>query len=228
MAVRVVVDRYMAFGGPNVAFKAGDGFVAGPTDQGTFAIAYCAPHSSARYGKYSKIRWGSPLRETSPGNVEVLHEGAWRKLSSFSMAPSVDEIKEYNFDLYGEREVPKTWVFNDFGHLTCYYFKDLNKNGKIDGKEKVHGEFIHTTPDNEAQTAKGEDVVLEESHGCIHVKPADIDDMDTKKYLNRGTLLVVHSYSSKAPMEMPSKGKKPFEVHFYPGVHWMIVFGERA
>ncbi len=226
MARQVVIDTYVAAGGPRTATLGSDGFEAGPTDEGTFVISYYGQHSSTRYPTFSKIRWGSPLRETVPGKVEVLHEGAWRKLDSFPHAPSVDEIKNYNYSLYGRHEVPKSWVFNDFGHLTCYYFKDLNNNRKQDKSEPIHPEFIHTTPVNEAQTAKGAPVTLEPSHGCIHIAPASIDDMKKKGYMAKGTTLVVHSYDAKAPSLVLSKGKKPFEVHFYPGAHWIVVFGQ--
>lgn len=224
---KVIVDRYLAMGGPAEARTGRDGFEAGPTDAGTFVIAYCGKHSSSRYPTWSKIRWGSPLREAPDGHVDVLHDGKWRRLDSLPDAPAVDDLKARYLELYGEFAVPKTWVFNDFGHLTCYYFKDTNKNRVLDGKEVIHGEFLHTTPDNEAQAAAGDDVKLGPSHGCIHIAPAHIDEMLTKGYLTKGTTLVVHAYTDAAPLDEPvAPGKRPFEVHFYPGSEHILVFGQ--
>lgn len=62
-------------------------------------------------------------------------------------------------------------VFNGFGHLTVYLYRDRNNNGRMDANDGIHGEFVHATPDNEAQEALGDDVELLESHGCVHVKP---------------------------------------------------------
>jgi hypothetical protein len=222
----VMVDQYKAVGGPANTSTGRDGFEAGPTDAGTYALSYCGQHSSARYPNWSKIRWGSPLRERTPGDVEVLHDGKWQKLSSLT-SESIDMIKNYHFRLYGTRALPKTWVFNDFGHLTCYYFEDVNKNRKLDGKEKLSGEFIHTTPINEAQTSRGQAVGLEPSHGCIHVMPRDVDDMRAKGYLAKGTTVVVHDYSARSRIASPSsRAKKPFEVHFYPGDQTIVVYGQ--
>lgn len=223
----VVVDAYLAVGGPPAARGGSDGFEAGPTDAGTFVIAYTGLHSSARYPAWSAIRWGSPLREAGGGVIEVLHDGKWRRLDSFPSAPDVESLKQRYLELYGEYALPKTWVFNDFGHMTVYYFKDLNKNKRLDGKEVIHGEFLHTTPDNEAQAARGEAIDLRESHGCVHVAPADIDDMKKKGYLDKGNTLVVHGYDEGAPVDVPVEaGKKPFEVHFYPGSAQIFIFGK--
>jgi hypothetical protein len=226
---RVVVDRYLAVGGPAESRTGSDGYEAGPTDAGTFVIAYCGLHSSARYPTWSKIRWGSPLREAEGGHVEVLHDGKWRRLDSFPEAPSVEELKMRYQDLYGDYAVPSTWVFNDFGHQTCYYFKDLNRNRRLDGNEVIHGEFLHTTPDNEAQAQRGEEVRLAQSHGCIHIGPSDIDDLKQKGYVDRGNTFVVHEYTEEAPLDLPVEaGKKPFEVHFYPGSQHILIFGQSA
>jgi len=43
--------------------------------------------------------------------------------------------------------------------------------------------------------ALGDDVVLGESHGCVHVKPGDLDDMVKRRYLKNGSVVVVHRYA---------------------------------
>jgi hypothetical protein len=123
--------------------------------------------------------------------------------------------------------VPNKWVFNDFGHLTVYLYRDRNNNGRMDGNERIHGEFIHTTPGNEAEEAQGDDVVLGESHGCVHVKPADLDDMVNRRFLKNGRVVVVHRYAeSRIPYARPKIGHgAPYEVHFYPGLRQMCVVG---
>lgn len=130
--------------------------------------------------------------------------------------------------LYGRWTLPDRWVFNDFGHQTCYFFKDINHNRKLDDKESIHPEFIHTTPVVEAMTEQSvpiSAIELGESHGCIHVKPRDIDDMIIKGYLKKGNSMIVHSYIAKAPFGIGSRGRPPFEVHFYPGSKKLVIFG---
>jgi hypothetical protein len=56
------------------------------------------------------------------------------------------EIEECHHQLYRTRVLPSTWVFNDFGHVTCFLYKDLNRNRHRDPNEPIHGEFLHTTP----------------------------------------------------------------------------------
>jgi hypothetical protein len=90
-------------------------------------------------------------------------------------------------------------VFNDFGANAVRYFVDLNKNRKLDGREHLSGEMIHTTPENEAQDAKKETVTLAPSHGCIHVKPSDREALLKAGAFARGTDLVIHKYGEKVP-----------------------------
>jgi hypothetical protein len=226
----VTVDSYEAVGGPAIPVMGWDGFEAGPTDEGTYVVAYCAKHRSSRYRNYSSIPWGTPLRENN-GSLEVFINKRWQSLAIFSDL-SKDEILDEYGRLYNRRTLPSTWVFNDFGHLTCYFFKDLNDNGKLDWDkgEYIHGEFMHTTPDNEAETALSRtdntvQVILFESHGCIHVKPDDIDDMKRKGYLQRGYKIYIHKYSDTIVLPQSGLGQPPFELHFYPGMKKIIVKG---
>ena len=127
--------------------------------------------------------------------------------------------------------MPQTWVFNDFGHLTCYIAKDRNRNGRYDPStgEEVHGEFLHTTPLDEARSALNQSVKLTESHGCIHLKPLDIDGMVRDGHMRKNTRVVVHAYSEKSiPLQGRSHATPPFELHFYPGLQKTIVVGSAA
>lgn len=122
----------------------------------------------------------------------------WRPLSEVTSGTE-SEIRDYHQQLYGTHVIPKTWVFNDFGHRTCYFYRDRNRNGKRDPGERVHPEFFHTTPDDEADEAAGRDVTLSESHGCIHLKPVDIDELVKAGHMKRNTKVVIHRYDVKVP-----------------------------
>ncbi len=89
--------------------------------------------------------------------------------------------------------------------------------------------MIHTTPADEALTATGHQnqIQLGVSHGCIHVKPADIDDMIRKLYLAKGNHIIVHPYYEAAPHEPIRVANPPYEVHFYPFSQKIYIRGER-
>lgn len=224
MATKVLAATYAAVGGPKDPKMAADGFMAGPTDPGRYRVAYYGRHSSIRYPGFSTFLWGSPVKEEG-GKVLVMHRGAWTNVEKYGLNRA--QIVEFCDFLYGIAKVPKKWVFNSFGHLTCYLYRDLNNNGRMDGKEKIHGELIHTTPENEADDWLGMQVDLGDSHGCIHVKPADIDDMINRKFLKKGALVVVHRYDeARIPYAKPKIGHAaPYEVHFYPGMRQICAIG---
>jgi len=224
-SAKKIIATYDAVGGPAQPSMGNDGHMKSPTRQGEFVVASCGKHTSTRYPYWSKVPWGTPLRKER-GRLEVSMNGRWRSLSEYTSADEL-AITIRNSQLYGRFELPDKWIFNDFGHMTCYYFKDVNKNRKLDKNESLQGDFIHTTPDNESETKKSEDVILVESHGCIHVKPNDIDDMIKKGYLKKGNKIYVHGYSDPVPTDTGSTGRAPYELHFYPGPHKLIVQGGR-
>ena len=55
---KVLVKTYPGVGGPANKTMGHDGFQAGPTDAGEYAVASCAPHSSQRYPNWSRFRGG--------------------------------------------------------------------------------------------------------------------------------------------------------------------------
>jgi hypothetical protein len=227
MSNLVKVATFDAVGGPAASFNAPDGFSAGPTDQGTYLVSRCGKHSSPSYPEWSKIRWGSAIKEEG-GEIKVMHDGKWQLLKVVSPRMTKEALIQRNFDLYGKRELPTQWLFNDFGHMTCYFYKDKNNNRKLDAGEHIHREYFHTTPDDEAATAIGRPFTLAESHGCIHLKPKDIDAMIDKGYFKKGNKVVVHSYTATLPAwPQDATGTAPFEVHFYPGVKQVLVIGRR-
>ena len=96
-------------------------------------------------------------------------------------------------------DMPDTWVFNDFGPYAVRYFRDDNRNRKLDPGERLKGEMIHTTPDNEAQEAQNQPVQLIPSHGCVHIKPADRDRFLNLRASTPGYLFVVHAPTDVVP-----------------------------
>jgi hypothetical protein len=224
MASKVLVATYEGVGGPQTSALGGDGFEMGPTDAGTYRVAYCGRHSSTRYRGWSTFRWGAAVKEEA-GKVFVMHNGKWADIEDYGL--DRQQVTDYSRLLYGVEKVPKKWVFNDFGHMTCYLYRDLNNDGRMDGKERIHGEFIHTTPEDEANTRLGLAVQLGESHGCIHVKPGDIDEMIKRGFLAKNNVVVVHRYTeARIPFARPKNSHSaPYELHFYPGLFTVCVVG---
>jgi hypothetical protein len=235
-----IVAEFAAEGGPVSTGVDANGNRLGPTNKGKYVIARCGKHSNSRlYKTWSTLPWGTPLREHN-GDVEYKSDGSWKSLTdlwkklkvvpaAFTSADTKRDVQARHDELYGTQVVPTTWVFNDFGHMTCYYFKDLDGDRKLDkGTEKISSEFIHTTPDNEAQDALSQTIVLDKSHGCVHVKPDDIDTMMAKGYLAKGNTVVVHTYTDIPPIQPVENGRKPFQVHFYPGFGLIQVRGRKA
>jgi hypothetical protein len=166
MVQRVKVAMFEAVGGPSVLQKASDGYYAGPTDTGIYRMARCGKHSSPSYPDWSKIRWGSEIKEEGR-EIKVMHDGKWQLLKRVSPRITKENLMQRNLDLYGKYELPKSWLFNDFGHITCYFFRDKNGNRRLDKDlgEKIHTEYFHSTPVDEAATEAGKPVTLSESQG---------------------------------------------------------------
>lgn len=226
---KVRIKDYPAVGGPEIAGTDKQGFEAGPTDAGEYRVAYVGKHESRRYPEWSRVLWGTPLRKQKIDDKDVLQvqvNGTWKKLSELTPVTEAQIVEYYEF-LYGTRRVPDAWVFNDFGHLTVYLYVDKNRDGKRDAKtEPVHGEFIHTTPVDEANTALKRPVVLAESHGCVHVQPQDIDEMAKRGYLRKNTQVTVHPYHDRiVRFDRAINANPPWELHFYPGIKQFSVIG---
>ena len=83
MSIRRVVATFDAVGGPAALQKFPDGFWAGPTDAGVYRVARCGRHSSPSYPEWSKIRWGSEIKEEG-GSIFVKHDGRWQDLKVLS------------------------------------------------------------------------------------------------------------------------------------------------
>jgi hypothetical protein len=171
------------------------------TTAGTYIIYSYAPYKTKTWPN-SRMIWGTPLRAEPDGTVsyQASGNGKWLPLIDHrGRAFKPATLTTWYFELYGEYRFPPTWVFNDFGPWAVRYFRDKDHDGKLSRGEHLSGEMIHTTPDNEAETVKGGPVNLESSHGCIHVKPRERDELARVGAFKRGNKLVVHRYEARMP-----------------------------
>jgi hypothetical protein len=189
-----VIATFEAMGGPDAEVQSPI-MNAGPTDEGDFVFQAAAAYRTNTWA-WSRLAWGTKLIDKGSDIWYELPSGQYGSLQK-DTGLQRSEIIDQHLALYGVAAVPKTWVFNDFGPLAVRYFRDLNGNRKLDGNERLEGEMIHTTPQDEAATARGLTVTLAQSHGCVHVKPADRDTMIKMGILSSGNSFVVHGYSEK-------------------------------
>src|SRR5262245_48162382 len=129
MKRKVIVKEYEAKGGPRKKGTGADGFPMGPTESGAYRVLRWGKHKSQRYPAWSSVRWGTPLKNDA-GTLKVFVEGSWRNQSDYSSMTEA-EIKSQYFILYKANRLPNAWVFNDFGHLTIYLYRDLDGDGKF-------------------------------------------------------------------------------------------------
>ena len=102
------------------------------------------------------------------------------------------------------------------------------RNGRLDrATETIHGEFFHTTPPDEAATSLHTAVKLDRSHGCIHLKPLELDEMVRRKFMRKGARVVVHRYDELLVRYPKGTGAAPYELHFYPALHKLLIVGAR-
>lgn len=190
-----VTLRAEAWGGP--AARVHDSTMdATPTTAGRYVI-----HGEEAYRTptwpLSSIRWGTKLQDKLSDVWYQLNVNTWASLKK-DKGITRDRLVQMYFELYGERRVPDTWVFNDFGPIAIRYFRDLNGNGRFDsGKETLMGEMFHTTPDNEAQHARKQPIQMAQSHGCIHLRPPERDTLRRAGAFTPGTPFIVHAYNEK-------------------------------
>jgi len=227
-----IKEFYDAVGGPAEAVMASDGYEAGPTDPGTYRVAHVSRHVSDSKYKLSKIPWGAPLR-VSGEKLEANIGGKWsdvEKLTGYSLKTIEGHYKSLGY----KGGIRDTWLLNDFGHKTVYLYKDRNKNAHWDrASEPIHGEFVHPTAEYEAAEIRAEEKKtvpayrLTPSHGCVHMRPGDIDEMQTEGFLRANTPFVVYPYRTTMTTfrnDVANVGP-PYAIHFYPGMQKLLVVG---
>jgi hypothetical protein len=202
------------------------------TRAGKYTLHFEGQHVSTRW-PLSKIPFGAELKVDPKDPTDVLWRGkqhVWRSTrKTLGLKAETDmpkAITEENDRLTARaggtpsNKLPATWPFNDFGHAVWYMIDE--KTGR------QSEQFLHETPDNERQRELKIPVVLDYSHGCIHVSPAGIDEMMKQRYLVNGTRLVVHKYTEASPKPSAFKpGARThgrYVLHFFPGSKQIVVF----
>jgi hypothetical protein len=162
-------SRVQAMGGP-AAVGSDPSMPEEPTWPGQYIIGKAEAYNTVSWF-YSKLAWGTKLRDM-PSKKDVWYElpsGKWGSLNQVLEQKNTSvKIKALHKAMYGYSKIPDTWIFNDFGPIAIRWFKDLNGNKILDGKEVLSGQMFHTTPADEADTKRGFSIHLVHSHGCIH------------------------------------------------------------
>lgn len=196
------VERAEAWGGVSPDKGARDDVMAPQkTTAGKYVIGSVKAYRTKTWS-YSRIAWGTRLMSSDGKNV--LYEtgsqsNKWARLDDLIPGISVASVTLMYFELYGKNEFPATWVFNDFGPVAVRYYVDLNHDRRQNKNEPMMGEMIHTTPSDEASTAKGEPFSLQTSHGCIHIRPVDRDRLMRAGAFAIGNDLIVYDYETPLP-----------------------------
>jgi hypothetical protein len=194
-------------------------YAAVPTEAGRFVIFGIVKYRTSSWEK-SNIPWGARLKINPLDFNDLVYEdnlGKWHSVRQATTGPSIprglsrgDVQREY-FLRYGDDMPPKMWLFNDFGPKAIRYFKDKNHNRRLDKDqgEALMGEMFHTTPGNEAEAFKFKaahphsdappPATMDESHGCIHLKPYDRDKLQAAGAFKPGTTLIIHEYDEHVP-----------------------------
>lgn len=241
----------MAHGGPEIDRPKEK---ATHTRPGRFIIGSIGPHVSPQRWPLSAVPWGTPIQLNNRKELEVKLQGKWVLLSTlpgwrelFPNDPAgatAAFVKEYNklmfhlrVSVYGlpsqqkmpapwNGQFPTTWTVGDFGQIAIKYFADLNGNRKLDGKEYLLSDFIHTTASDELETIISQRIdpvrpmTLVESHGCIHMVPTVLQNWVARGVLAVGRTIEVHSYQEETmpPTFERKTGQPGTEIHFYPKV----------
>lgn len=180
------------------------------TTPGSYVIADHGPYVTPKWER-SQIAWGTRLKR-DPGGRYVLYESGgardrWNRLDRLIPGCDVTEVRALYRAYYGDSDIydvdrdgiPEKWVFNDFGPWVVRYYPDPNRNRRRDAGERISGEMIHTTPENEAEMARGFEIRMTYSHGCIHIKPAARPRFLVVGAFKSGNLMVVHGPSEVVP-----------------------------
>jgi hypothetical protein len=206
-------ESYEITGGPPPGQGSADagGHYAGSTPRGTFVLDDQEHHMTLNW-PMSSIPWGAKLEERDDGIVYYsIVEGKWVAVTGpkgtltkasarhwdkstreerEELGPSRKEWVNDTSDLYDEKGVLKsTWRQNDFGEWSW----NLKRNGSRSAY------YLHTTPDDEASFAAGKRAELTNSHGCVHLQPAERNEMMAKGYLRAGVKVIIKPYGEKGP-----------------------------
>lgn len=197
-------ESYDIAGGPPTRRLLDDWPPAVPTPAGHYVLGNQEHHVSL-FWPNSVVPWGVIVRqrnnviEYQSGNRWIAASGSTGKVTKAILLGCARDKKPCSvktasrmafdafFDDYGRLISP--WAQNDFGPWAW----NLKRHGRWTPY------YIHTTPKNEAATMAGNAIHLVQSHGCIHIRPSDRDEMMQKGYLRGGVEVQVMSYGQKGP-----------------------------
>jgi hypothetical protein len=198
-------DRYEVAGGPpNPGPIEPGGHRPSVTPAGQYVLDRPEHHTTQNWPR-SVVPFGAKLRErdlvveyelgghwklaSGPSGAVTRALLTWYHKSGRHLTPAVAGrlAREMFYDSDGK--LMATWQQNDFGKWSW--------NLKRNGVRTVY--FIHTTPDDEEATAQSLPFELSQSHGCLHIRPRDRDEMVRKRYLIQGTMVEVKKYNERRP-----------------------------
>ena len=202
-------ESYVARGGPPTRYP-DRGHWAVPTPAGTYRLGPQHHHVTNSW-PMSCIPWDANLRVGSDQEIEFETGGIWLRATGsygrFTKLWLAESAKRLGRPLTMSEKVQvnqacrrlfydtggtlmASWTKNDFGKWAWNLFRG--------GAKTVY--YVHTTPDDELATVTpGATVSLDNSHGCVHLRPADRDEMMTKGYLKKGRIFEVRPYGVKGP-----------------------------
>jgi hypothetical protein len=181
------------------------GHIAEATPPGTYVLDRAEHHTSTAWPS-SVVPWGAAIRE-SDGIIEYQDGREWKKAtgptgkvtralqlfySRSNVFMSVEAAsREARHMFFVNHQRLTDWTLNDFGNWSW--------NLTRDGRRTIF--FVHTTPDAELAATNNRRYEVEQSHGCIHITPADRDQMVTRGYLKAGTRVDVLPYGTSGSLD---------------------------
>ena len=174
-----------------------------PTTPGRYRVGWVGRYVTRTWDQ-ARIPWGARLKPHPSDDKDMLYEaspGHWRSVLKVAKVTR-RQLEDGNKHDYHDEHLPTRWLWNPFGPVAIRYYVDRNDNHRRDPGEPLSGEMFHTTPDDEANA----DRPLDDSHGCIHIKPLDRDALLKAGAFLLGTLLVIHDYGEVAPVPRADRG----------------------
>jgi hypothetical protein len=202
--------QYPACGGPAGApHPDRGGHTASETPAGSYVLGAAQHHVSGSW-PLSAIPFGAQLRKRSDGDTEWSVDGiTWRPATgpegTLTLAGIVfrarserrwltdserqEVVAQYRWLMSGNPD--PTYRQNDFGEWAWNLNQPLGRWTSY---------FVHTTPEDEAATAGGGPISLANSHGCVHIRPVDRDQMMQRGWLACGVPFTVENYGKVGPV----------------------------